>query len=198
MSNPPLAWLLAALLGCAACSSTGTRDAHEHAPTYATAEEARSAIATELDQGDVDSALWAADRGREDHPQDALVLLLAAEAYVAGDHLGDAADSLSAAVDVAESGGVRVHALANLGFVHMRLGDAQRAANELGEALGSGLADPLLEGRVLRDLGSAHYALGEFEAARDAWRQLPEAQRREIDAVVGPGFFLVDELALGN
>lgn len=155
---------------------------------------ARAEIAAALAEGDYTAAEQAAWKAEQALPLDPIVCLLAAEAHRSAGYPEPALACLARllAVEAADVE-VRRTALLNRAALRMELGQPQEALADLEAARELGAGGPDLQ----RDLGAAAYAAGDFAAARDAWSQLSEAERREIEAIVGPAFFL-DLVTAGN
>lgn len=145
----------------------------------------RSAISSSLLAGDLDGACLAGDEAAQAIPDDAVAAILGAEAYTAAGRITRAIDCLGRAVEHATDDSTLAHALHNRGVLKMRAADPAGAYQDLEQSAALAGTDLALE----RDLGAAAYACGDFANARRHWQSLPEAERHQLDAAVGPGFF---------
>ena len=154
----------------------------------------RSAISTALLGGDVTTAEMAAREAESTLPGDVVVALLAAEAHAASGNPNAAIASLDRAIIVATTDEVLRHAYRNRGSLYMQAGRSTEAFDDLQQA--NDLGDSSVA--LLRDLGAAAYGSGNFQAARAAWEQLPDNDRKSVDTIVGPGFFLEKSVSINR
>jgi|TARA_B100000959_G_C14806899_1_gene552114 tetratricopeptide (TPR) repeat protein len=157
-------------------------------------EKTRASISDPLIREDIDAAQEAAIAAEKRAPMDPIVALLAADAH---ERFGDevaAQTSLNRAIALEPQGEIMALALKNRACLAMRSGNPEQAQQDFSAAYEACGGDNSL----LRNLGAAAYAAGDFPSARQAWQKLPLADRRSIDLIVGPGFFEPTSVALSR